>query len=97
MVEDRHDDQPVVIEDPVAHGVREAVNGELALDNLVTVVSKDWNACVRPSGGSHHGYVDRVDESVAEALLLILVPGPGVLEVGVDELVVLDTKAHAPR
>ena len=97
LVEDRDDDQPVVIQDPVSHCVREAVSGELALDDLVPVVTKSWRAGVRPSGGADNGCEDRVEETVAKTSLLVLVPGPGVLEVGVDEFVVLDTKAHASR
>ena len=35
LVEDGHHEQ-AVMHDPVAHGVREAVGGELALDDLVS-------------------------------------------------------------
>lgn len=41
--------------------------------------------------------MDRLEETITEPTLLVRVPGPGVLEVGVDELVMLDTKTHASR
>jgi hypothetical protein len=48
LVQDGHHEQPVIL-DPVAHCVREAVGRELALDDLVIVVTENGRAGVRPS------------------------------------------------
>lgn len=65
LVENRHDDQPVVIQDPV----RMPCAVELALDDLVPVVTNRWRGGVRPSGGADNGCGDRVEETVAETSL----------------------------
>ena len=90
-------DQKSITEDPVANCVREAVGWNLALDDPIFVVTKDGLAGVGPSRRPDDGCMDCVEEAVAESFFLVLVPVPGVREVEVDEVVVLDAKAHAPR
>lgn len=96
LVKDGHHGQAAV-EDPIADGVWEAMGRELALDDLVIVVTKNRRTGVRPSRCLYDGCVDGVQEAVAETALLVLLPGPGGGQVAVDEFVVLDTKAHASR
>ena len=95
LVQYCHDQKPIT-EDPVANGVREAVGWDLALDDLIVVVTKDRLAGVGPSRRPDYGCVDGAEEAVAESFFLVLVPVPGVREVEVDELVVLGREGSRP-
>jgi hypothetical protein len=77
LVQHRHDDKPIT-EDPVANCVREVVGRDLALDDLIVVVTKDGTASVGPSRQLDNGGVNCAEETVAETFLLVLLPVPGV-------------------
>jgi hypothetical protein len=96
LMQHRHDNEPIT-EDPVANCVREAVGYDLALDDLAGVVTKDGRSHVGQLRCSLDGCRDRVEESVAEPVFKLLVPGPRVQQVDVDEFVVPDAQAHPLR